>query len=131
MNLASIVSTHPAEALALVQGRRRINYGNLRADVERARAGLAANGVGPGDRVALICASSPEFVIAYLAVLGVGAVVVPVNPQSPLEELTQELSSVRPAAIVVGPAKEVAGRQLGGARQGGARNGRAHRQCRA
>ena len=61
--------------------------------------------------------------------LGVGAVVVPVNPQSPLEELTQELSSVRPAAIVVGPAEEVAGRQLGSA-AGGARNGRAHRQCR-
>ncbi len=112
MNLASIVSSHPAEALALVQGRSRINYGKLRADAERARAGLASNGVGPGDRVALICASSPEFVIAYLAVLGVGAVVVPVNPQSPLDELTQELSSVRPAAIVVGPAEEVAGRQL-------------------
>jgi len=80
VNLASIVSPHPAEALALVQGSRRVNYGQLRADVERARAGLAARGVGPDDRVGLLCTSSPEFVVAYLAILGLGGVAVPINP---------------------------------------------------
>jgi len=111
VNLASIVSPHPAEALALVQGSRRVNYGQLRADVERARAGLAARGVGPDDRVGLLCTSSPEFVVAYLAILGLGGVAVPINPQSPAEELEQELGSVRPVAVVVGPADgQAAGR---------------------
>ena len=64
------------------------------------------------DRVGLLCASSPEFAVAYLAVLGVGAVAAPVNPQSPLEELDQELSAVRPVAVVVGPADERAGEAL-------------------
>ena len=69
--------------------------------MDRARAGLAANGVRRDDRVALLCSSSPEFVVAYLAVLGVGAVAVPLNPQSPTCELSRELSTVRPAAVVV------------------------------
>ena len=95
-----------------MQGHRRVSYGQLRAEVARARAGLVANGVGPGDRVGLLCTSSPEFVVAYLAVLGVGAVAAPVNPQSPLEELEQELSAVRPVAVIVGPADERAGEAL-------------------
>jgi len=108
VNLASIVNPHPAEALALVQGHRRISYGQLRADVGRARAGLVANGVRPGDRVVLLCTASPEFVVAYLAVLGAGAVVVPVNPQSPSEELEQQLATVRPAVVLVGPSDRLA-----------------------
>lgn len=114
MNLARIVGPHPAKALALVQGHRRVSYGQLRAQVARSRAGLVANGVGPDDRVGLLCPSSPEFVVAYLAVLGVGAVAVPLNPQSPLEELSQQLSAVRPVALVVGPAEEGAGESLVG-----------------
>ncbi len=106
MNLASIVSPHPAKALALVQGSRRVNYGPLRDDVERTRAGLGARGIEPDDRVGLLCGSSPEFVVAYLGILGLGAVVVPVNPASPAAEVDGELAAVRPTAVVVGPSDE-------------------------
>ncbi len=105
MNLASIVGPHPADSVALVQGSRRVSYGQLRAYAARARAGLAAHGVGQGDRVGLLCTSSPEFVVAYLAVVGLGAAAVPVNPQSPISELEQQLAAVRPAAVIVGPSE--------------------------
>ncbi|WP_462321085.1 AMP-binding protein, partial [Halochromatium sp.] len=42
-------------------------------------AGLIADGLAPGQRVALLCPNSAEFVVAYLGVLKAGAVVVPIN----------------------------------------------------
>jgi long-chain acyl-CoA synthetase len=108
VNLASIVNPHPPDALALVQGTRRVNFGQLREELEHARAGLVAHGVKPDDRVGLLCSASIEFVVSYLAVLGIGAVAVPLNPESPLEEIDSELSGVRPVAVVVGPSCECA-----------------------
>ena len=45
--------------------------------------GLAAIGVKPGDRVALMSDSRPEWVIADLAILTAGAVTVPIYPTLP------------------------------------------------
>jgi long-chain acyl-CoA synthetase len=42
--------------------------------------GLAALGIGPGDRVAIVSESRPEWLIADLAALAAGAVTVPVYP---------------------------------------------------
>ena len=42
--------------------------------------GLAAFGVGPGDRVAIVSESRPEWVMSDLAILARGAVTVPVYP---------------------------------------------------
>jgi long-chain acyl-CoA synthetase len=42
-------------------------------------ASLAERGIGPGERIALYCPNSADFVVAYLACLKVGAVVVPIN----------------------------------------------------
>ena len=42
-------------------------------------AGLAARGLGRGDRVGLYCPNVPEFVVSYLGILKAGATVVPIN----------------------------------------------------
>ena len=68
------------------------------------RAGLIGLGIDPGDRVGIICANNWYFVASYLAVLGAGAVAVPLNPLSPARELERELAAVGARAIVVGPA---------------------------
>jgi long-chain acyl-CoA synthetase len=103
VNLASIVEGHPDDAVALIGRGVRTTYGELRADVARARAGLVARGVAPGDRVALLCANNRLFVVGYLAVLGAGAVAVPLNPLSPPAELAAELDVVGATAAIVGP----------------------------
>lgn len=84
-----------------------VTYGELRDDVARLRGGLAALGVAKGDRVALVLPNSPDFVAVYLAVLGLGAIAVPLNPLSPPPELQRELAAVAARVLVVGP---VAGR---------------------
>ncbi|SMR83277.1 long-chain acyl-CoA synthetase [Aliiroseovarius halocynthiae] len=42
-------------------------------------AGLAARGVGPGDRVALFMKNCPEYLLGFYGVWGLGAAVVPIN----------------------------------------------------
>jgi acyl-CoA synthetase (AMP-forming)/AMP-acid ligase II len=43
-------------------------------------AGLAARGVRKGDRVAIFMPNSPQFVIAFYAILKAGGVAVATNP---------------------------------------------------
>jgi len=46
---------------------------------DRIVAGLAGQGIEPGDRIGLYCPNTPEFVVAYLGILKAGATVVPIN----------------------------------------------------
>src|SRR5260370_2592964 len=54
--------------------------------VGKLRAGLASLGVKPGDRVAILSENCPEWIVVDQAVLGLGAVVVPLYTTSGLEE---------------------------------------------
>jgi fatty-acyl-CoA synthase len=65
-----------------------ISYVRFRDEVERIAGYLQAEcGVEQGDRVLLYMQNSPQFILAYYAILRANAVVVPVNPMN----LTQEL----------------------------------------
>ncbi len=101
MNLANIIDGHDAESVALIWRNRITTYGQLREQVDACRGGLAAHGVGSGDRVAIVVGNSPHFVVAYLAAIGLGAVAVPLNPASPGPELQSELAVVGARVVVV------------------------------
>lgn len=103
MNLATIIGTHPADDQALRFGDEIVSYGELRHDVGALRGGLIERGLAPGDRVALVMASSRQFIVSYFAVLGAGAIAVPLNPQSPMAEVVREIAAVRPTMAIVGP----------------------------
>src|SRR5215207_10653603 len=94
MNLAAAIDEHPAERAALVSRGKVTTYGELRDQVARMRGGLVELGVEQGDRVAVLAANNWYFVSSYLAVLGVGAVAVPLNPASPAPEVQRELEAV-------------------------------------
>jgi malonyl-CoA/methylmalonyl-CoA synthetase len=64
-----------------------LTFADLDAASRHMAAGLAVRGVRPGDRVAVGLPNSPELVIAVLAVLRSGAVLVPVNPACSTDEL--------------------------------------------
>ncbi|MCW3158415.1 long-chain-fatty-acid--CoA ligase [Micropruina sonneratiae] len=57
-----------------------VTYRELGERIARAAAGLRALGVRAGDRVALVLPNCPQHVIAFYAVLRLGAVVVEHNP---------------------------------------------------
>ncbi|HUO68707.1 MAG TPA: AMP-binding protein [Gammaproteobacteria bacterium] len=68
-----------------------LTYGQLLDRVRRAAAGLAALGIAKGDVVALSAPNSPEFAVAFHAIVRLGAVVTPVNPANTSHEIAQQL----------------------------------------
>jgi fatty-acyl-CoA synthase len=86
-NLATSAARWP-EHPAIVYYDTPIAYGRLWREVE-ALAGYLEHdaGVARGDRVLLFMQNSPQFVVAYYAILRANAVVVPLNPMLVAEEL--------------------------------------------
>jgi long-chain acyl-CoA synthetase len=103
MNLATVIEDHDADRPALISRGKVTTYGELRDQVAHVRGALVARGVAPGDRVAIVAANNWYFVTAYLAVLGVGAIAVPLNPQSPPPEIERELAVAGVRLALVGP----------------------------
>ena len=101
MNLASIIDAHDSDNVALIGRRRSTTYGELRAQVAACRGGLAELGIGDGDRVALLLGNSRRFVVSYLAILGRGAIAVPLNPTSPAPEVRDQINAVGAKAVVL------------------------------
>jgi long-chain acyl-CoA synthetase len=77
------------------------SYGELVAQAEAFAAALEARGVKRGDRVALVLPNVPQFVIAELGAWMIGAVVAPVNPTYPDEELEALLARAGARVAVV------------------------------
>ena len=118
MNLATVIDGHPEGAPALISRGRVTTYGELRRQVGELRHGLGALGIGPGDRVAIVSANNWHFVVDYLAVVGLGAVAVPLNPGSPTAELAHQLAGVGARAAIVGPSSRLAAEGLDAAALG-------------
>ena len=60
--------------------QRRNTSAEMDALTDRLAAGLAEQGIKKGDRVGIFMPNTPQFVIAYFAVLKAGGVVVATNP---------------------------------------------------
>jgi long-chain acyl-CoA synthetase len=91
----------------LVQGGRRISYGRFFAAVDALAGQLAGRGAGPGERVLLLAANSPEWVVSFWATLQAGAVIAPGNGWWSEEEVAHAVETVQPA-LVIGDPKRLA-----------------------
>jgi long-chain acyl-CoA synthetase len=78
---------------ALVEGERRIAFAELWRQARAQAGALGGLGIGPGDRVALMCPNTAEFPRAYYAILAAGAVVVPVHLLLTAAEAAQVLTT--------------------------------------
>ena len=83
-------------------------YAELEARVAAAAGALAAFGVGPGDRVVVQTAKTPEAVALYLGCLQAGAVYVPLNTAYTAREVEYFLEDAEPALFVSGAAAPIA-----------------------
>jgi long-chain acyl-CoA synthetase len=63
----------------LVYGERRISFADFIAQANGVAAALADQGVGHGDRVAVLSANNPEWVLTFWGVVSLGAVLVGLN----------------------------------------------------
>ena len=79
---------------------QRLTFAALHSQAQRWAAAFVRMGVQKGDRVALYLCNRPEFVIAYLAALEAGAVMVPINLRYRRRELGHILSDAEPTLLV-------------------------------
>jgi len=94
--LAFVVSDHSRDAHAPL----RCTYDALARDVRALQAALAERGIEPGDRVAVMLSSVPEWILYLFAVTRLGAVFLPVNPRFGSHELDYVLRHSGACAVV-------------------------------
>ncbi len=80
---------HP-DAPALEFFGRTTTYRRLQDDIARAAAALRAFGVTAGDRVAIVLPNCPQHVVAFYAILRLGAVAIEHNPLYTPRELRKQ-----------------------------------------
>ena len=81
----------PDRPCAIFKGAR-ITYAEMNALTDRLAAGLAELGVKKGDPVGIFMPNSPQFVMAFYAILKAGGVVVATNPLYTSREIEHQLN---------------------------------------
>jgi long-chain acyl-CoA synthetase len=91
-----------AEYLAFVGGdtERRFTFAAHLRHVASTAAALRGLGVGPGDRVAIAGANTPEWIVAFWATVSLGAVAVGLNAWWTGAELRFALDDAEPAVLI-------------------------------
>ncbi|MEU7616657.1 AMP-binding protein [Micromonospora rifamycinica] len=102
---------HPA----VIFETENFTYGWLWDQARRYASVLRAEGVRPGDRVALLLVDTPQFPVVYFGVLAAGAVVVPLSAMATTSEVGHVLTDAGArflvcAAALLPQAKEAAER---------------------
>ena len=97
-----VSSTRYPDKPAVVFYDSPMSYAALKEEVERVAGYLEhACGIRQGDRVLLYMQNSPQFIIAYYAILRANVVVVPVNPMNLTEELRHYVVDTGASTIFV------------------------------
>ncbi len=98
--LLAVQAAKTPDKIALIYYGKMISYRELNTMIDRFAVSLAESGVKKGDRVSLFLDTSPNFTIAFYAILRLGAVAVPANPMFKEWELAHELNDSNVATIV-------------------------------
>lgn len=118
MNLADLTrywgKTRPDQQ-AIVFGGTAETWAEVDAVTDALARGLAARGVGKGDRVAVMMLNRPELAHVILATLKLGAISVPLNFRLTAKELAPMVLDAAPRVVIVeddfAPLLEVAAEQ--------------------
>jgi long-chain acyl-CoA synthetase len=97
--IAAVADFDPGRT-ALLTDRTKITYGELAEGAAERAARLRTSGVRTGDRVVLVAANSPGYVIWAFAVWRAGCVLATVFPESTQDELGYVLRNSQPKAVI-------------------------------
>lgn len=89
------------ERIALIEGERHTSYRSLASLVAAVARWMADQaGVGPSDRVAILCRNTHVFCVTVFAALRLGAVVAPISTRLKPQEALRLLARARPRLVV-------------------------------
>jgi long-chain acyl-CoA synthetase len=90
----------PSAAPAVSYFDTTLTYGDIDRLSDRLAGWLSAQGIGRGERVAVILQNTPQFVIATVAIWKVAGIVVSLNPMYRPAELAKLFADCRPRAVL-------------------------------
>ncbi|MEM6783997.1 MAG: AMP-binding protein [Bacteroidota bacterium] len=90
---------HTPDAPALVLTDRTVSYADLDAQVNGAAARLHERGLGPGDRLAILAAPSPDLITLLWGCWRAGVVAAPLSLRLPDTALATLLARLAPTAL--------------------------------
>lgn len=93
---------------AVIAGGRSVSFKELEAEISLLASGLAAAGIQPGMRVALMVPPSVEFAALTFALFRAGAVVVLIDPGIGIPAMKTCLAEARPEAFIGVPKAQAA-----------------------
>jgi long-chain acyl-CoA synthetase len=93
-------ATDCPDAVAFVDGTRRQTYADLNVTADAVAGGLAARGVRPGDRVAILLDNRIEFAEAFFGTIRAGAVAVPLNIREQRPELEYRIGHAEAKVLI-------------------------------
>ncbi|MBI4498945.1 MAG: AMP-binding protein [Chloroflexi bacterium] len=99
---AAAFRDRPCLGMAAAEHTTWWSYADLERQVQRAAAWLRAQGIAPGDRVALWGANRPQWVAGYFGCLAVGGVVVPLDAKSHPDFVRRVLERTEARLLVLG-----------------------------
>ncbi|WP_088040915.1 long-chain fatty acid--CoA ligase [Bacillus sp. EAC] len=91
-NLIAEIAKTKSKNIAYSCNGIKTNYEQLLSSINDIAEILVGNEVQKGDKVALLLGNSPEFIQSYLAVLKLGAIVIPLNPAFTESEISYILN---------------------------------------
>lgn len=103
MLLHQWLENHAAQTpdkLALICDARRYSYRDIDNQAQRLAAHLQAASIQRGDRVAIFLENCVEAVVSIFAALKIGAVFMPINPQTKRDKLTYLLNDSGARALI-------------------------------
>ena len=99
--LFHIAETAFGERALIVAGERRLSFSKTFDMARRLGAALRARlDIGPGDHVAIAMRNSPEWIVAFAAITGIGAVAVLVNSRGSEGEIAAAVEDCGCKAVV-------------------------------
>ena len=104
MNIYSWLEIHAKERpskVCIKTHDREITYGELTWAARSLGTALKKAGLTKGDKVTLVLPNIPEFIISYMAIVGLGATVVPVNPAYTVWELAHIMRNSDSKAVIL------------------------------
>ncbi|MBD0024568.1 AMP-binding protein [Gordonia pseudamarae] len=85
-------------------GTDSLTWRQLASASDQVAARVAARGINPGDRIAVIGRPSIDWAVAALGIIKAGAIICPLNERSGPAEIDQALGTLEPAVVVAAEA---------------------------
>ena len=98
--LETTAEKYPNQPCTIFKGAK-ISYQEMVKLTDQLAAGLASLGIEKGDRVGLFIPNTPQFVMAYFAVLKIGGVVVATNPLYSAHEIEHQANDSGMEVMIV------------------------------